>query len=245
MSPPWFHAPQLAASLTAGEVLLDGPEARHLLQVLRLDTGEPVTLFNGAGLRADGIIGSTTRKTAHITLGQVTHSPPATLALSLAVALPKGDRVDWLIEKCTELGVVELIPLRTTRSVVDAGAGKLERLRQHVFTACKQCRRDHAMVISETVSFSELLGVRAAQGSPTNHHTWLLDPSGTAQPVAPTSPATTALALVGPEGGFTPDELEQAGSGGVQVVRLPTPILRIETAAVALAAWWALSGSRE
>ncbi|MDP1798234.1 MAG: RsmE family RNA methyltransferase [Planctomycetaceae bacterium] len=214
----------------SGTVLLDGPEAHHLSKVMRLPPGETVALFNGAGLVATAEIVAVGKREVTLTIQHVERTPVPEAALTIAAAVPKGDRFDWMVEKLTELGVCRLIPLRTARGVVDPRESKLDRLRQVVIEACKQSRRAWVMDLAPVTDFSSLL----AQPGPL----LIADPSG--QPFADIwrmRPAIASMTVaIGPEGGWSDDELKMARDAGTQVVSLGDTILRIETAAVAVAA---------
>jgi 16S rRNA (uracil1498-N3)-methyltransferase len=155
-----------------------------------------------------------------------------TRPLTLAVALPKGERQKWLVEKATELGATRLVPLITERGVAQPVEAALDRLRRTVIEASKQCGRNRLMEIAAPVSACALF----SQAS-TADERLIADPAG--QPLAATAigAGTGILAAIGPEGGFAPAELAAAREAGWQPVSLGPRILRIETAAIALAAW--------
>lgn len=216
----------------AGTVRLDGPEAHHLAKVMRLPAGETVELFDGAGLVVTAEIITVGKRDVSLTIRHAERFPPPVTRLVLAAAVPKGDRFDWLVEKATELGVTELIPLRTARGVVDPRDSKLDRLRQGVIEACKQARRAWKMELSPVTDFTTLLG----QPGPLI----VADPTG--EPVTdlgrtlPQAPAVTLA--VGPEGGWTEPEIAAARAAGAVVISLGDNILRVETAAMVLATLW-------
>jgi len=160
--------------------------------------------------------------------------------LTLAVALPKGDRQKWLVEKATELGVTRLIPLVTERGVAQPTEAALERLRRSVIEASKQCGRNRLMEIGAPCAASECF----AQASAEAIHI-VADPTGESLVAQSWSrragtTATPMIAAVGPEGGFTPEEVAAAQVAGWRLVSLGSRVLRVETAAIALAAWAAL-----
>lgn len=230
-----FYTPQLADKQA---VRLTGREAHHLIHVLRLKAGQDVVLFDGRGLEADGEIVSLARSTVEVRVA-ATRRPPAEKrqTLTLATAVPKGERFRWLVEKATELGVDRLIPLKTARSVVVPKAGKLDKMKQTVIAAGKQSGRNRLMEIDAVTGWDEFLENEA------NVATILIaDQSG--EPIDRCAvqqhsdrPMVTAI---GPEGGFTETELQDAASAGAQLVLLAPHVLRTETAAIALAAYLAL-----
>jgi 16S rRNA (uracil1498-N3)-methyltransferase len=152
--------------------------------------------------------------------------PP--ISLTLAAAVPKGDRFDWLIEKATELGVDQLIPIVSERSVVDPGAAKITRLRKSIIEACKQCGRNRLMTLESPVRWSSLITMRLDAAR------FVADPDGAPVSALGGIPAGgQAILAIGPEGGFTAAELGQAVDAGWSLISLSGNILRIETAALA------------
>ncbi|MCS7045926.1 MAG: RsmE family RNA methyltransferase, partial [Gemmataceae bacterium] len=151
--------------------------------------------------------------------------------LEVAAPLPKGDRGQFLVEKLTELGVTHLVPLRTQRSVVEPGANKLEKLRRWVIEASKQCGRNVLMTVASCTSWTEY-ALRADDGTAS----WLAHPGGSRLP-AGRGESSCLRCAVGPEGGFTDAEIVLAKEHGWQLLDLGPRTLRIETAALVLAAW--------
>lgn len=228
----------LPAPPAAGRALLAGDEARHLGRVLRAQPGDTVILFDGSGRSWTAHVNRIDRDT--VSLDVVAERPPAPAAgprLTLAVALPKGDRQKWLVEKLTELGVHRFVPLDTTRGVAEGGAAARARLERVVVEACKQCGRDTLMEIAAARPLAAILAE-----PPPGGRILIADPQGdppAALAAEISAAAGDTIALVGPEGGFTPDELAAADAGGAIRVSLGPHILRIETAAIALAARFA------
>jgi len=219
--------------VTAGVVSLTGPQAHHAIAVLRMAVGDEVIVFDGRGTEATGRIAAI--EPAQVVVATDTPRKIARSgALTLAVATPKGERADWLVEKCTELGVTRLIPLRTDRGIVAPGAGKLDRWRRKAVEAAKQSQQAIAMEIHDECSINALLseGSSLFFGSPDAAVSFSVALRGIDQ-------AARITFIVGPEGGFTADELAALHAAGAMPVRLASPILRIETAAIAAAALWA------
>jgi 16S rRNA (uracil1498-N3)-methyltransferase len=146
--------------------------------------------------------------------------------------LPKGDRAQFLVEKLTEIGVKKLIPLQTERSIIHPREGKLEKLKRYVIEASKQCGRNVLMEVDPLVpwdsycSHHDLPAIRFLAHPVSDHRLEkpLVNDSG------------VALA-VGPEGGFTEEEIARATASGWQLKSLGPTVLRIETAAIVMAAW--------
>jgi len=216
---------------------LVGPEAHHLAHVMRARAGEVVVLFDGSGAEFSARIEQVGRaeiQLAVLAREEVDRELP--LAITLAVALPKGDRQRWLVEKATELGVAELCPLETEHSGPQSVGASLERLRRGVIEAAKQCGRNRLMTISPPLKLSDLVATASTAGP-----RWLAHPGGAAlstalaEAFASRQPAGITL-TIGPEGGFAESEVDCARAAGWQVVGLGRRILRVETAALALAA---------
>ena len=227
-------------NLTVGSrVKLTGDEARHLATVMRAKVGDEVVLFDGSGAEFTGRIAEI-RKTG-IELDVISRhelSRELTFDLTLAVALPRGERQKWLVEKATELGVTRVVPLATERGVAVANDSAVERLQRQVIEASKQCGRNRLMEIGQPVPAAEHF---RSIGVGTNR--LLADPTGEPLSVLGSiHPAASDWQIaVGPEGGFTAAELTEAKNAGWRLVSLGPRILRVETAALALAAWAALN----
>ena len=214
--------------------VLEGDEARHLTRVLRAKVGDTVSLFDGRGREWPARVALLGRDRVELDTGEpvIDPLPPAAIPLTLAVALPKGDRQKWMVEKLTELGAARLVPLETTRGVAEATASAQARLERVVIEACKQCGRNTLMEIAVGCPLNRLLAEMPAGACVVIAH-----PGGSPLDAAAVPPTATAMiALVGPEGGFTDEELTAADRAGVIRVSLGPHILRVETAAIALAA---------
>jgi 16S rRNA (uracil1498-N3)-methyltransferase len=213
--------------------ILEGDEARHLTRVLRAKVGDVVSLFDGKGREWPARVASIGRDRVELDAGQPhADATPNGIPVALAVALPKGDRQKWMVEKLTELGATRLIPLETTRGVAEATASAQARLERVVIEACKQCGRNTLMEIAAGRPLDRLLAEVGSGACVVIAH-----PGGRAFDAAAMPTATTEMiALVGPEGGFTDEELAVAERAGAIRVSLGPHILRVETAAIALAA---------
>jgi 16S rRNA (uracil1498-N3)-methyltransferase len=215
---------------------LIGDEARHLTAVMRAKIGDEVLLFDGSGWEFVAGIASIAKQRVTLTIvekREVCRELP--FSLTLAVALPKGDRQKWLVEKITELGVTRLVPIVTERGVAQPVESALERLRRGVLEASKQCGRNRLLEIAEPQAAVELFVAGANDAVRMIAH-----PAG--RPLGKILGASLTaglIAAIGPEGGFTDAEVAAAVSGGWQEVSLGSRILRVETAAIAIAAWGA------
>ncbi|MCA9236663.1 MAG: 16S rRNA (uracil(1498)-N(3))-methyltransferase [Planctomycetales bacterium] len=222
----------------ASVVAIGDSEAHHLLHVLRVKPGDALTLFDGAGGEFAGAVVGKSRNTVDVQVGErlpVERELP--FALTLAAPLPKGDRARWLIEKAVEIGVARLVPLQTERSEAGGAKGG-DKLQRYIVEASKQCGRNRLLEIAPAAAWDEWLAAAAES------RRWVAHPGGVAlcetarQPLAPT------LLAVGPEGGFTDAEIAAAVDAGWDVVGLGPQIMRIETAAIALATAATLSAVR-
>ncbi|MEY4174248.1 MAG: hypothetical protein RI900_1413 [Actinomycetota bacterium] len=198
---------------------LSDDDRHHLLKVLRLRDGEAVGVADGRGSwRITTVTGGALQP-----VGEV-HTDPAPRPCRIAVAIPKGDRCEWMVQKLTEVGITDLWLVHCSRSVVrwdgERGQRQLERLRRVVREAAMQSRRTWLPAIAGPISFADVAALPVAV---------LADPDGgsLADAIAVGDPTV----LVGPEGGFTADEEAMVA----QRVRLAAGVLRVETAAVAAA----------
>jgi len=224
-----------AEPITGEQILLEGPEAHHLLHVMRAAVGQRVTLFDDSGAEFAAEVASCGRADVELRIVDrraVDRELP--FALVIGVSLPKGDRQKWLVEKLTELGVKTLVPLITERGVAQPTPAAIGRLERTVVEACKQCGRNRLTRITGPQAWGQWVTESAPESEPTRR--LLAHPGGT--PLAElncSAPMPTQLAI-GPEGGFTDDEVAAAIDAGWQSVDLGPRLLRVETAAIALAA---------
>lgn len=217
-----------AEPIQGPSVTLSGGEAHHLLHVMRAEPGLAVVLFDGRGGQYAAEVARCGRTEVELTVGprqDIERELP--FELTLTVPLPKVDRQRWLVEKAVELGVSRLIPLRTARSE-GFSVEPATKLARHVIEASKQCGRNRLMEIASPVEWRTLV-------RETGKRRLVAHPGG--WPLGELSPtAMDTLVAVGPEGGFTDDEIAEATGCDWQAVDLGSRILRVETAALALVA---------
>lgn len=222
--------------LPNAEITLSTTESHHLVNVLRKKIGDSVSIFNGQGGEATADIVHIARNSVQLTISKYWNNPPAAGAkITIATAVPKGERFRWLIEKATELGVSQLIPLTTQRSVVQPGDGKLEKMRHTVIAAVKQSGTPYLLKISPLTKWSQFLQQFASQ-----QPLFIAHPNGDSFATAVQKVLATNNSLtiaIGPEGGFTEMELQEAKQVDAKIIGLGEQILRIETAAIAVAAY--------
>lgn len=210
--------------------LPDGP-ARHLLQVLRLVEGASLVLFNGDGRDYPARLSDRSRAGAVVVVEGVGEpEPESRLEIHLALGISKGERMDYALQKAVELGVDRLTPIFTERSQVRLDGPRLERRLEHwrgiLIGACEQSGRRRLPVLDPAVSLSQWLATESTGGL-------LLDPLAPLALTALPAPETGVTLLIGPEGGLSPRERDEAARQGFQGVRLGPRILRTETAPLA------------
>jgi 16S rRNA (uracil1498-N3)-methyltransferase len=226
----------VAEPITGKLVRLFEEEAHHLTHVMRAKPGHQVVLFDGSGAEWPARVTRVGRAEVEVEL-LVRHEIDRELPydVTLAVALPKGDRQRWLVEKAVELGVRRITPLMTARGVIQAGDASLVRLRRTVIEASKQCGRNRLLDITSPTNCTDYFTAAPNVGT----LRVLADPSGTQSLASLLAehgrPTMSMIFAVGPEGGFTANELDVAQSGNWSIVALGPRILRVETAALYLA----------
>ena len=213
--------------------MLVDAEAHHLVHVMRAKPGDLVVLFDGSGVVFRAKVDRCGRSEVDCrVVSREVVDREIGFDLTLGVSLPKGDRQRWLVEKVTELGVTRLVPLITDRSVAQPNTKTLQRLRRAVIEASKQCWRNVLMEIAPPQRWGAFV---ANSSAPANR--LIAHPGG--QPLAGIglSQRRDTVLAVGPEGGFAEAEIAAAHAANWQIADLGSPVLRTETAAIALAAF--------
>ncbi|MFA6920341.1 MAG: 16S rRNA (uracil(1498)-N(3))-methyltransferase [Gallionella sp.] len=213
---------------------LPADAAHHAGRVLRLRVGDEVQIFDGQGFEYHGAISDMSGK--QVTLGNLVRvdvNKESTLRTLLAQALSGSEKMDWVIQKATELGVTEIQPVATERSVArlsaERAAKRTEHWQQVAISACEQCGRNVLPVIHAPLDISVWLQqMRASDVSK-----YILLPEGAASLHSQPRPEKTAALLIGAEGGFTQAESDSAQLCGFTPIRMGARVLRTETAAVA------------
>jgi 16S rRNA (uracil1498-N3)-methyltransferase len=220
--------------IQARQARLVGTEAHHLAHVMRAKPGDGVVLFDGTGAEFDGQVNYVGRSEIILDVGQrreVSRELP--VLITLGVALPKGERQRWLVEKAVELGVARFVPLLTARGNARETAASLAKLRRAVIEASKQCGRNRLMELCEPRELPAYLE------QPSDGWRWLAHPP--ADTTGDTAEQHSALPdqillAIGPEGGFCDAEVALAIRHDWRRIGLGPRILRVETAAIALVA---------
>ncbi len=243
---PRFH---VDAALPFPGQWLELPEAaaHHAGRVLRLREGDAVTVFDGRGSAARASI-AFDRRGARVRIEEpLDENRELPLRIVLAQGMASGEKMDWIIEKATELGVAEIWPVAAQRSVMRLKGERQERRTQHwqrvAAAACEQCGRNVVPPVEEPGTLTQVLERAAAQALPG----WVAAPAAEAQ-LFDSLPSATPPALliwVGPEGGWTDEELGSLQRAGTRAVRWGPRVLRTETAGAALVAallgYWRVS----
>jgi 16S rRNA (uracil1498-N3)-methyltransferase len=232
-----YYCPEL----TAGGPLfsLDEAEAGHAIKVMRVQVGDEVELFDGKGSQAKASIASVSRKECHLkieSVAQIDREP--SVKLQFAIAMPKPDRCKEMIERLTELGVCRVVPIIAARTQREPSPSLIGKLRRAVIESCKQSQRNVLMEVADPMRLQAFLS-KADDVTDTNTDDlaakWVAHPDGEAITSASIQAVDAATLLVGPEGGWTQAEIDEAVSAEYQKISLGKRIYRIETAAVYLA----------
>jgi 16S rRNA (uracil1498-N3)-methyltransferase len=238
VDPPHFYCP----TLTAGVVTLDAGESDHALRSRRLGPGDAVVLFDGRGHVAPGVIcGGSAGKSrtwgpVQVEVSRIEDRPRPESELTLVVAACKGPRLDWMVEKCTELGVARILLAEFERSVVRPGSQHVAKLRRAAIEACKQSGRPWLPVIEAPGALPVAIELVRGAHLAVAH----LEPGArTAWSWQSAARRTRCAAVIGPEGGLTASEAAWLTKAGGELVCLGPYTLRVETAAVAFASLFA------
>jgi len=238
--PPRIHCPQ---PLAAGAALDLPPGAARHVQVLRLQPGAPLILFDGRGGEWRAVVQHMGRSEVQVQLES--HDPverEAARAVHLAVGMPANERMDWLVEKATELGAASIQPLLAQRSVVRLAGERAARRQAHwqgvAVAACEQCGRNRVPAVHPPLELAAWLKAPAS-APPAGGGRWVLSLEADAARTLPAPDASESVTLLsGPEGGLSPAEEDAARAAGFRPLSLGPRVLRAETAPlVALARW--------
>jgi 16S rRNA (uracil1498-N3)-methyltransferase len=240
---PRFYTPQpLATDL---ELALDAAAARHV-QVLRMQPGDGLTLFNGQGGEYAAQVTHMGRSEVRVKVGLHDAVERETgRQVHIAIGMPANERMEWLVEKATELGVASIQPLMTERTVLRLSGERAEKKVAHwqaiAVAACEQSGRNRVPLVHPVQSFTAWLAAAAKRPAPPALRCVLSvhSASVSAQAFALTGGAIECIG--GPEGGLSPTEEAAAIASGYQPVGLGARVLRSETAPLAALSLWALT----
>ena len=220
--------------INGAEARLEGDRARYLGRVLRLRVGDEIILFDGTGPEWTATITAMTKTSATLSLGELLESAmESPLKVHLVQGISRGERMDFVVQKATELGVKRISPVLTEYGVVKLDEKRAAKRREHwegvAASACEQCGRTRLPLIDMPLPLKHWFGAR-----PDDADVDLILAPGAATPLAQVpAPQTKICLLIGPEGGFSQTEYEDAEVAGFKAVSLGPRILRTETAAAA------------
>jgi len=230
----------LSEPVRNGRAFLAGDEAKHLIKVMRAKIGDEILLFNGTGTEYVARIEAVQKD--HVQLEILSSVFPETepkTEITIAVSLPKGDRQKLMLEKLTEIGCKRVIPLKTERGIVSCDEKVCERLRRQVVEASKQSRRSTLMEVLPEMSL-EQVAAWAEDGCHCYIAHPVVDGDFGQQPLSSLLDAGSKkdkfLILIGPVGGLTAEEVQRAIDLGFRPIDLGPRILKVETAAMIIAA---------
>jgi 16S rRNA (uracil1498-N3)-methyltransferase len=212
-------------------LVLNESASHYLIKVLRMDVGRELILFNGAGGEYLAKITEVTKKSVSVTLNSVSlDNRESPLAVELAIGISRGERMDWVLQKATELGVTKITPLITQRTEVKVSGDRQDKKMQHwqniVISACEQCQRNLMPTLIEPQEFSAWVTQVEADKKFVLHHRHQ-------QPLSAAEKPASVCLLIGPEGGLSEEEILLAEAQAFVSLRLGPRVLRTETAPVA------------
>jgi 16S rRNA (uracil1498-N3)-methyltransferase len=223
---PHFYLPPAAWTESP---FLEGDEAKHLAQVLRIQPDKWITVFDGVGNRAEAKVLSVSKHRVDLMLDLAESRPTPLPEITLAQAIPKGKNMDWIVQKAVELGVSKIQPLVTRHTIASPGDNKANKWRRTALEACKQCGQDNIPVIEDPLTFAEWIAkpretelqlIASLADNPKNFRDTLQS-----------HPDLQSVTItIGPEGDFSPEETESALAAGFIPVSLGELVLRVETA---------------
>ena len=213
---------------------VDADRARYLTRVLRLRSGDTINVFDGAGNEYLATLTRIAKNSATISVGKpVETSVESNLRVHLVQGVSRGERMDFVVQKATELGVKRITPVLTEYGVVKLDDARAAKRRDHwqkvAASACEQCGRVRLPLVDTPVSLKNWFGAPPEQVDTQ----LILKPDADTPLCGIGAPATKICLLIGPEGGFSDDEYDDATIAGFEAVSLGPRILRTETAATA------------
>lgn len=221
--------------INGAELLLKGDRARYLGRVLRLRIGDEITVFNGEGPEWPATIDAMTKTTATLRIGDSHEAgKESPLKIHLVQGISRGERMDYVVQKATELGVKRITPVLTEYGVVKLDDKRTTKRREHwehvAVNACEQSGRTRVPLIDSPTTLKNWFGSAPAEVDAE----LILKPGAPAALTGIETPTTKVCVLIGPEGGFSDTEYEDAAIAGFNAVSLGPRVLRTETAAVAV-----------
>ncbi|WNO08921.1 16S rRNA (uracil(1498)-N(3))-methyltransferase [Teredinibacter sp. KSP-S5-2] len=225
---PRIYTPQSITPETSFE--LEAGASHHLLKVLRMSVGRELILFNGQGAEYPAEIIAATKKNATVAVKSEIHrETESPLNTELAIGISKGERMDWVLQKATELGINTIRPLLTERTEVKLTGDRLQKRVDHwqqvVISACEQCQRNRIPEIHDPQRAQDFISTSQSDLKFVLHH------RSEKQLTSYSTPKSVSL-LIGPEGGLTDEEIAHATQHGFHELTLGPRVLRTETAPI-------------
>jgi len=230
-----FYVPNPAVE--KGLLKVEGSEVRHIRRVLRLKVGDRLILFDGSAKEYEGIIVEENPSSVVMKVENISSlSKESSLEITLAQSLLKGEKMEYLIQKATELGIKKIVPFFSSRSI--PLLDKSKKLRRYhrwekiAIEACKQCGRITVPKVEPLQDYSEML--RMAPSEALRLILWEKEGQGLKEALKGSEGRTTIFFVVGPEGGMSDEEVGEAEKAGFIPITLGKRILRSETASLCL-----------
>ncbi|BFM18536.1 16S rRNA (uracil(1498)-N(3))-methyltransferase [Maricurvus nonylphenolicus] len=225
--PRIYTSQPLATSQT---LELEENPSRHIAKVLRMEAGRELVLFNGEGGEYNATLTEVGKKRVSVTLGEFNDIDRASpLKIELAIGVSRGERFEWVLQKATELGVTSITPLFTDRTEVKLAGPRLEKKIGHwqqiLISACEQCQLNQPPTLNTPQQFTQWLPTAEADLKLVLHHR-------SEKRLADQSQPQSACLLIGPEGGLSTEEIQQAESLGFNALTLGPRVFRTETAPI-------------
>jgi 16S rRNA (uracil1498-N3)-methyltransferase len=226
-------------SVKGNQILISGKEAHHILDVMRLKVSDQIVVFDGTGKEYIGKVKEASRKSLSLEIIKERDAVnQERYGVTLIQAIPKKDKMDYIVEKATELGVGRVIPITTARTIPDWNeskkAGIVERWQKIAQEAAKQCGRAILPEIGQISTLEE--AVRNIDGYNPKLIAALSDKAVKLKDALKNCPPGNIIAAIGPEGDFTPEEIDFANGAGFKTISLGPRVLKSDTAALALLA---------
>ncbi len=229
-----FFAPD--ADFSSGRVRLLGDEAHHCSRVFRHEAGDEVEVFDGAGNSAAGRISAVSKNAVEVETGEPAFTEPLPVEITLIQAMPKAKIMDLIVQKAAEIGAASIVPVETARTVVKLAdeAKKQAKWQRIALESCKQCGLNWLPKVESPAPLTQALERCAASlklVAALSEKSRKLREIAAESPIAPIAPTSVAIAI-GPEGDFSPAELEILDRAEFRRLSLGPTVLRSETAAI-------------
>ena len=231
---PYFYAPEMDGAVDV--VTLSEESSKHIVQVLRMQKGEAISLTNGTGALATAIIEDDHKKKCKVRIQDIMHTTPALPRYAIAISLLKNSsRFEWFLEKATELGIHTIVPLICKRT--EKQHFRADRMKGILVSAMLQSRQFFLPELQEPIRFSAFINGEDFPGVFRGRFIAHCEEEEQEKPLLPqlVKPVENTIVLIGPEGDFAPEEITQAYAQGFRAVSLGQTRLRTETAGMAAA----------